>query len=256
MAHSQSASVATLPAVVHVGVYRPAPQHALEAAANQAVLGGLNHFAAALYSERRFGLQEISLYHIAVAQPVGDGAFGMHLSYSGNADYNASKIGAAYGRQLGKAVQIGVQFNHWNQYTRGYGGAAQVTVEGGLLVHFSEVLHAGIQASNPFGILFQKWDQKRPAVYTIGVGYQPSQHLLLTAEVFKTAMQPVALQTGIEYRFTPALWCTAGINSSTAAFFIAAGFQLTGFRIMFAGSVHPQLGFSPAVLLAYNAMEK
>jgi hypothetical protein len=129
-------------------------------------------------------------------------------------------------------------------------------VEGGLLLHFSKAFHAGFQLSNPMGVVLHKWDRKLPAVYTMGVGYQPSPQVAVTAELLKTAELPVMVQGGLEYRFASTFWAKAGINSGTAAFFIAAGIQLKDFSIEVAGSVHPHLGLSPGLLLSYNGMEK
>jgi hypothetical protein len=246
----------TVPAVVRLGTYSSMPHHALQLAANQATLGNLKTFAAAVYGEKRFLLRELASYQVAVAQPVADGAFGLQLAYTGSADYNTSKIGIAYGQPLSNRVTMGVQFNYWNQHIRGYGRAAQVTIEGGLLVRLSEAFGAGFQVCNPVGVVLQKWDQKQPTVYTIGVAYQPAPQVAITAELVKVAALPLAVQAGIEYRFAQKLWAMAGINSSTAAFFIAAGFELTNFRIILSGAVHPQLGLTPGLLLSYNAMDK
>lgn len=244
------------PAATRTGTYGTAQTNALHVAANQAALAYFKHFSAAVYGERRFLLQELSTYYATVAQPVGDGAFGVQLFYSGNADYNASKVGLAYGRSLGKKVSVGLQFNYINQHLRGYGNAAQVSAEGGMLVRFSEGFHAGFQVRNPAGVTFNKAIEKLPPVYTAGFTYQPAQQLGITAELIKTAALPIAVQTGLEYRFAPAFWAKAGIASGTAAFFIAAGFQLKDFSIEVAGSAHPQLGVSPGLLLLYNDMGK
>jgi hypothetical protein len=253
--YAQAVSVA-VPAAVRLGVYSSAPQHPLQVAANQAVLGHVKTFALAVYGENRFRLRELASYQLALAQPVGAGAFALQIAYAGNVDYNTSKVGIAYGRSLRKDITIGVQFNYWNQRIQGYGSAAQVTVEGGMLVRLSDAFHAGLQVCNPFGVAFQKWDRKQPAVYTLGAAYQPAPQVALTAELVKSTALPLAVQAGLEYHFTQKLWALAGINSSTAAFFIAAGFEFSDFRITIAGAIHPQLGLTPGLLLSYNAMEK
>jgi hypothetical protein len=188
--------VSALPAVVRLGAYSSVPQHALQMTANQAVLGHLKRFAVAVYGEKRFLLRELASYQVAVAQPVASGGFGLQLAYDGNTDYNTSKVGIAYGRTLSSRITMGVQFNYWSQHIQGYGRAAQVTVEGGLLVRFSEVLHAGFQVCNPLGVVLNKWDQKLPAVYTIGLHYQPASQVAITAELVKVAALPLAVQAG------------------------------------------------------------
>jgi hypothetical protein len=245
-----------VPAVVHIGAYGGLQPNALHGAANQAALGAVKTAAAALYSENRFLLQELALYHFALAQPVGTGAFGLQAAFAGNSDYSTSKVGVAYGMPLNRKVAIGVQFDYVSHRIWGYGNAAQVAAEGGVLVHFSESFHAGFQVCHPASIALRKSVAKLPAVYTAGMEYLPSSAVTLTAELIKSERSPLAVQSGMEYRFAPQLWAKAGINSRTAAFFIAAGFGLKTFRVELVGDVHPQLGLTPGLLLLYNGMGK
>lgn len=246
----------TAPSIAYAGAYSNFNTNALHFTTNQAALPATKRFMASVYGEKAFLLQELSYYHVAVAQPVGNGAFGLQVAYAGNADYNALKTGLAYGQNLGKRISIGVQFDYWSQRIRGYAQAAQVTAEGGLLVHVSEVFQAGLQICNPAGVVFQKGLERMPVAYALGAGYQPSENVALTAALIKTEHVPWAVQAGAAYRFAPLLWAKAGINSRTAAFFVAAGYQLKYFTIEVVGSVHPQLGLSPALLLTYTAMDK
>jgi hypothetical protein len=245
-----------VPAVARIGAYGSLHANALHSGANQAALGVVKTPAAALYGEKRFLLQELAMYHFALAQPAGAGAFGLQAVFAGNSDYSTSKIGVAYGMLLSPKVAIGVQFDYLAHRIRGYGSAAQVAAEGALLVHFSESLHAGLQVCHPAGIALRKGVAKLPAVYTAGLEYRPSPAVTLTAELIKTEQLPLAVQSGIEYRFTPKLCAKAGINSRTTAFFIAAGFELKTFRLELVGDAHPQLGLTPGLLLLYNGMGK
>jgi hypothetical protein len=120
-----------VPAVARIGAYGSLHPNALHSAANQAALGAVKTAAAALYGEKRFLLQELALYHFALAQPAGAGAFGLQAVFAGNSDYSTSKVGVAYGMPLSPKVAIGVQFDYLAHRIRGYGNAAQVAAEGG-----------------------------------------------------------------------------------------------------------------------------
>lgn len=249
-------AVQPAPAAVHIGAYAKTATNALQAGANQAALGNVKSFAATVYGEKRFLLRAFSTYQVALVQPAGAGAFGMQLVYAGDADFSTSKLGFAYGRRLSKTLDVGVQFDYLNNRIRGYGSAAQVSIEGGMICHFSEAVHAGFQVCNPVGVTLPKYGQKTPAVYTAGVSYHPSEQVAITTELIKTTRLPLAVQSGLQYSFLPTLWAKAGINSGAASFFIDAGVQLTYFSVELIGSVHPQLGLSPALMLIYNSMGK
>jgi hypothetical protein len=252
---SQSFPAVPVPAVARIGAYGSMHPNALHGAANQAALGAVKTTSAALYGEKRFLLQELSLYHFALAQPAGGGAFGLQAVVSGNSDYSTSKVGFAYGMPLSRKVAAGLQFDYVAHRIRGFGSNAQVAVEGGMLIHFSDAFHAGVQVCHPAGIAI-KGVAKLPAVYTAGMEYHPAEAVTLTAELIKTGQFPLAVQPGLEYRFAPQLWAKLGMNSRTAAFFVAAGYGLKMFRVEMVGEVHPQLGLTPGLLLLYNGMGK
>ena len=104
--------------------------------ANQAALAHINSLTAGIYSERRFLLQELSLYQLAVALPTSSGNFGVSASYFGSAQNNESVIGLAYGRKLGEKVSIGAQFNYVSMQVAGYGNASTINFEAGSIVAY------------------------------------------------------------------------------------------------------------------------
>ena len=79
---------------------------------NQASLAQMKNASAGVYGERRFMLNELSLYQFAIAVPTNAGNFGVNTGYFGFSDYNESQMGLAYARKLGNKVDIGVQFNY------------------------------------------------------------------------------------------------------------------------------------------------
>ena len=72
----------------------------------------MKNASAGVYGERRFLLDELSLYQLAIAVPTNSGNFGVKAGYYGFSDYNESQMGLAYARKLGSKVDIGVQFNY------------------------------------------------------------------------------------------------------------------------------------------------
>lgn len=81
---------------------------------NQAALAGAKFAAVGVYGERRFMLEETSLYGLALALPTKNlGNFGVMVNYSGFSNFNENKAGLAYARSLGSKVDIGIQFNYY-----------------------------------------------------------------------------------------------------------------------------------------------
>jgi hypothetical protein len=74
---------------------------------NQASLAQMKNASAGVYGERRFMLNELSLYQFAIAVPTNSGNFGVNAGYFGFSDYNESQMGLAYARKLGTKLILG-----------------------------------------------------------------------------------------------------------------------------------------------------
>lgn len=221
---------------------------------NQASLAQLKNVSAGVYGERRFMLDELSLYQLAIAVPTGSGNFGVKAGYFGFNEYNESQIGLAYGRKLGTKLDIGVQFNYNGIQVIGYGNASAVNFEIGTVIHLTDKLNAGVHMYNPVGGKFGKnAGEKLASVYTIGWGYEASEKFFVSAEIEKEEDQQVNVNAGMQYRFLPQLMARVGIGTSTSNIYGGVGLFLKTFRLDVVASFHPQLGVTPGLLLIYNS---
>lgn len=224
---------------------------------NQASLAQLKNVSAGVYGERRFMLDELSLYQLAIAVPTKSGNFGIKAGYYGFSEYNESQIGLAYARDLGSKVDIGVQFNYNSVQISGYGNSSAVNFEIGTVLHLTDKLNAGIHAYNPVGGRFGKnAEEKLASVYTVGLGYEASDKFFISAEIEKEENQSVNVNAGMQYRFLPQVLARAGIATNTSNVYAGVGLFLKTFRIDVVASYHPQLGVTPGLLLIYDFKKK
>ena len=100
----------------------------------------MKNASAGVYGERRFLLNELSLYQLAIAVPTKSGNFGIKAGYFGFSDYNESQMGLAYARKLGSKVDIGVQFNYNGIQISGYGNSSAINFEIGTVLHLTDKL--------------------------------------------------------------------------------------------------------------------
>jgi hypothetical protein len=224
---------------------------------NQAALSYLKTASAGVYGEQRFLLKETSMYSLAIALPATAGGFGFQANYFGFSDYNESALGIAYGKHLGKMVDIGAQFNYYNVRIAGYGSAGTVNFEAGAIFHLSETFHLGLHVYNPAGGKFGKnTDEKLASVYTTGAGYEASKQVFISMEVIKEENKPVTVNAGLQYVFAKQFFARAGIESASSSIYTGVGLSWNIFRLDIAVSYHPQLGISPLMLLVYHFNKK
>jgi hypothetical protein len=219
-------------------------------AANQAALAQLSQTYIGIYGEKRFMLNELSNYQLALGIPVSSGNAGFKAGYYGSNMYNETEFGLAYARKLGSKADIGVQFNYYGIKIAGYGNASAVGLEVGAIFHLSDQLHTGIHIRNPVGAKFGKDNQEKiPSVYTIGLGYEASQKLLLTTEINKEETQPINVHAAIQYQLVETIRAKLGINTATGTAWMGVGFSFKTLRLDVMSSYHPQLGITPGISL-------
>jgi hypothetical protein len=255
--HSQTIRTPVTAAFTRLSTYSSLHANAFSFVANQAALGSIKNLAAGIYSERRFLLKEMSLYSAAVAVPTSSGNFGIRGNYFGDVSYNETGLGVAYGRKLGDMIDVGVQFNYYSFKVQGYGSASSINAEGGMIIHLTDALNLGLHIYNPTGVSVGKTkDEKLPAIYSVGFGYDVSKKFFIGAEIEKIEDQPVNVNTGLQYYFDEKLFASAGIASATSTYYLGFGVVLKSIQLNAVASVHPQLGITPGLLLLFTISEK
>ena len=224
---------------------------------NQAALARSKNAGAGVFGERRFLLNETSAYTFAVALPTRLGNFGVQLNYAGFKNFNENKIGLAYARSLGKRVDVGVQFNYYGYRIPAYGNASTVNFEMGTIIHVSDKLHAGLHVYNPVaGKLGKNSREKLASAYKFGLGYDASDKFFISSEVIKEEDKPVNIIAGLQYSFVKQFFLRAGFSSESGGGYFGAGIGWKNLRVDLSSAYHPQLGFSPGILLIMNFKNK
>lgn len=223
---------------------------------NQAALAQEKNISAGVYGERRFLLNETSMYTAALAAPSSLGNFGVSVKYFGYKNFNENQVGLAYGRSLGSKMDIGIQFNYYGYRVPGYSSDNTVNFEIGAIVHLTDKLNAGVHVYNPVGGQFSKTDEKLTSAYSFGLGYDASERFFVSAELVKEENFPVNLNAGFQYRFAKQFFARAGIASATSTSYAGVGLGWSDFRLDITGSYHPQLGLSPGLLFSMNLGKK
>lgn len=219
---------------------------------NQAALAEASTVQAGIYGERRYQLTELGNYAAAMVLPTTRGNVGVQLRYAGFPFFNETQLAIAYARPLGKAVSVGIQVNHFGYRAGGYGRAATLNTEIGALLRLSPALSLGMHVFNPVGGRFAKTGEKLPQVISLALGYDASESVFVGAELKKEAWEQVQFHAGFQYRFAHRFFVRGGLNTSTGSGMAGAGVAWNSFRLDITGSHHPQLGWSPGILLLFG----
>jgi len=239
-----------------LGAYSIRHQDVFSFVNNQAALAQLKLATAGVYGERRYQLTATSTYAAVAALPTSLGNVAINLKYAGFKNFSESQVGIAYARRLGPAVDIGVQFNYYGYRVPAYDNAQTLNIEIGALVHLTKQFTTGIHLFNPAGGRFSATGERLTTAIRMGFGYDASELFFVSAEVVKEEDYPVNVLAGIQYRFVQQFFLRAGIATATSAVYGGVGLRWGNFRLDINGSYHPQLGWSPGLLLIMELAAK
>jgi hypothetical protein len=247
----------SIPYYVSMNAYTAQHTDLFSISSNKAALAQLDNSCAGVFSERRFLLSSLNHFVAVIGLHAGHGNFGMNTGYFGFKDYNETQIGLAYAKKLGSKLDIGACFNFNSIKISGYGNSSAINGEIGILLHLTDKLHAGINVFNPAGGKFgNDFNEKLATVITVGSGYEASENFFVSTEIKKEEGLPVNVNAGIQYKFLPQLFVRVSIASETSTTYFGIGFIMKSFRMDVIASYHPQLGFTPAMLLVFNFKSK
>lgn len=217
---------------------------------NQAALAQIKEGGVGVYGERRFLLAATSFYSSVVVLPTAQGNFGVQADYFGFKDYNESQIGLAYARSVGSNLDVGIKFNYYGFRIPSYVSSSTVNFEIGAIAHLTEKLNVGLHFYNPIGGKLSKTDnEKLSSIYKFGIGYEASEKFFISTEIIKEEDQPINVDAGFQYNFEKQFFVRAGTSTGTTNSYVGAGISWNNMRLDVTGSYHPQLGFTPGLML-------
>jgi len=241
-------------AYTSAGVYSIHFTDVFASAANPGALARTNNLAAGIYAERKFMLKELAYYQAIVAVPSKKGGFSLSLHYSGNALFQEMQVGVGYGRKLSEKFDLGARINYCLINAGSYSVAATLNAEIGAIWHINEEIHLGLHVYNPIGGKFGKEiNEKIPAIYRTGLGYEVSEKVFISAEVVKVENQPANINVALQYKFIDQFFLKTGLATHNGQFFIGAGFRRNKLQVDIVGSWHQQLGYTTSIVFIFGS---
>lgn len=241
------------PQYTGLGAYSNNFSDVFSATANQASLAQSKTVGFSVYGERRFLLEELSGYTAIAALPTASGVVGLQADLFGSAAFNESQLGILYAKKISSFVDIGAKFNYYSVRIPGYGTASAVNFDLGTIIHFSDKFHGGIHIYNPGSSRLGKYaNQRLASVYQLGIGYEVSEMVFVTAELSKKESLPPSVSTALQYNIQKDIFIRGGFSTSTNSGFVAVGLRLSFARIDLNTAYQPVLGFTPGLLLLFN----
>ncbi len=223
---------------------------------NQAGLAYLKAPAVSVGAHQKFLINDLQLFTLMAAYPTQSGTFGLQVNYFGFDLYNEQKIGIAYSRRLFDNLSIGAQIDFLNTRIEEFGSKGLFTFELGLQAKVLEDLYIGAHIYNPIRQEIVE-DEFLPTIFSLGLGYIPSEKVEVLIEVQKNIDFPVSFRFGLQYTPIQELMLRTGFQTESTQFSMGAGYVIKKLLVIdIAANYHQILGFTPSVGLTYQIQKK
>lgn len=203
--------------------------------------------------ENKYLLKELSHFSLAFASPTRIGFFGMGVDYFGNGDYNETSLMFDYAHDLNDKSAIGVLFqsqinktkNSSNQYV--FAGAVGMSIE------LNDKISTGICVRNQFD-----FNQSADATLVNQIEllselkYDVTKDFLISTAIYKQFNHAPNVVVSFKYHYKKRMFIDYGFISGINLMYLGVGFSFDKMKFEVFNSFHPDLGYSPALLLTNN----
>lgn len=226
---------------------------------NPAGIAGLKNPQAGIFFCRQFNLRELTRNHAGFVLPFGDNqAAGLEAGSYGFDAWRENLLAFSYAITIAEKISLGAKVNYLAIVTADAGSVSTAFVTVGTQTKINDQLSLGFSAVNVNRATIKGYAGKEEilSLFSAGILYQPSEKVLLVADVHKSIAFPLNWSGGLEYVIIPALLARVGVSTHPLTFNSGLGLKLENIALDFAFSYHERLGYTPHISLCYQFARK
>ena len=172
----------------------------LSGTVNPAVTPFIKRFEVAGVAEKKYSTDITSLI-IAAGFKLQNNGLNISLQHFGNTDYSEKTIGAAIGKNLGKA-NIGLAIKYTSIDITSLSATHFIQTAFASVLKVTESLAGSIVLTNPNFFILKSTEVVRPASgFSLGFGWQVSPLVYTGIEYIKREQQPLIIVLNLQYAF-------------------------------------------------------
>ena len=204
--------------------------------------------AGAAFASQAFGLSELRVGAVALAEPTRYGTFAATARTYGFEDFRETLVGLGYGRAIpvsaSRAIQTGVHLRYHTVSITDFGSSGALGVSLGAIMEVVSGVQFGFFAQNLNRPELSDLDPLQTKL-DVGLAYR-LEHALVLFAVSKDVDYPVSFRGGLEVQPIDVLFLRAGFTTEPVRFSTGLGVAVGMLRADIAAERHEVLGWTPA----------
>jgi len=218
-------------------------------------LGRVEKTSAAFSYSSYPGLKAFNRMAFVITLPSKIGTAGVGVFKFGDDLYNEQILTAGFSNTFGIA-SLGVKVNYIQYTAEGFGRKGVTSFSFGGIARLAEQFSIGAHITNVLQPALTEDGEHLPTRITAGIGFTPSEKILITTELEKDLDYPFIWKTGVEYKIYKKISLRTGFNVRPDAGFFGLGFTPPNFQLDYAYSFHVDLGAQHQATVSYRFKSK
>lgn len=201
----------------------------------------------------KYLLRELSHVSFSFISPTSLGFIGIGLNYLGNADYNESSVMFDYAHDLNNRSAIGVLFQSQIYKTRNSSYQYAFAGAVGMNIELNDKISTGICIKNEFGINKSADASLENKIDVLSeLKYDVTKDFLISSAIYKQFNHTPNIIVSFKYHYKKRMFIDYGFIGGINQMYLGVGFSFDKMNLEVFNFFHPDLGYSPALLLTHN----
>lgn len=220
---------------------------------NAAALVNVSEPTIGLNVQKLFDVQQLKQVIITTVLPVQQNVYALTVYHQGVPEFNETQAALKYGMSLSETTGIGAGLLVNTYKGSGMKRAYAYSFELGIIQQLAKGIISGVQVKNPVGSVFTgTGNEKMESVYSIMLGYEPSEKFYSGMSYVWKSVQPHYFQWNLHYYPVEKISIKGAIQSAPMNMLLGVGYQAGWFLLDVYTTYHTYLGLSPGVQFVYR----
>lgn len=216
---------------------------------------GLNY---GILAEKKYLMNELNQLILFATKSYGKNGVTVIQDYNGFSESYSMQTSLGFAKYVSDNTSLGVRFNYFLRHLKGNPNTKSIGGEISIKQKISNYLQSGLIIINPQRF-FSKKNNNLPdneSCFKWGLLYDVSKQFYLFIDVIKPEMERIGIVGGCAYNFNKRVDAMFSFSVQEMSNRFCIGFNLSKMKIKLMSSFHPQLGYSPSIMLLSNLYSK
>jgi len=216
---------------------------------------GLNY---GVIAEKKYLLSELNQLIFFGSKNYGKNAVTIIQDYNGFSESYCMQTSFGFTKYISDNTSLGLRFNYLLRHIEGSLNNKSIGGEISLKQKLTKDLQTGLILINPQSIFSKKNSplSSNEYCYKWGLLYDVSKQFYVFLDFIKTEREQLGIIGGCKYNFIKGVDAMYSFSVQEMSNRLSIGFNLNKMKIKLMSSFHPQLGYSPSLMLLSNLNSK